>query len=171
MAPTATERKFAILDSVKMTKDEKAIVERAVTRYCLMIQKEVDWGAALATICIQWEGKMGDALPVQRPPEPKPEPAPKVVKEKKAKEVVAQPASSEGEEYEREFKIKRVAGTMIGDQGVNVIRPEEGNAAYYATTDSIVKQAKEAKEAGKSVIVGLVMREKNLWITSLEVIK
>ena len=174
-APVATNRSFAILDSVKMTRDEKAIVERAVTRYCLMIQKEVDWGAALASICIQWEGKMGTALPEQRAPEPKPEPAPKPAKkEKKAEPAPAVPASSDGDEFESEIFIKRVAGTTLNGKGVFVVRPSEKSEGYYAAAayyleeseKEMIARAKDLKE--KKAKLALKKVGNDLWITSLE---
>lgn len=169
----ATDRKFVVLETLKLTKEAKAIITGAVQKFCLRIGREVDWGEALAQICMAWQVTVLPTMPQAEapPPPPKKEPAPeKPKKEKKAKaeKAVTTAVSDEGAEYEREFKIKRVAGTTLGDKGVNVVRPEEGDAAYYTTDDAVVKFAKEAKEAGTKVMANLIMKDGNLWVTSME---
>ncbi len=173
----ATDRKFVVLETLKLTKEAKAIISGAVQKFCLRIGREVDWGEALAQICMAWQVTILPTMPQAEapPPPPKKEKEPeaeKPKKEKKAKKeekAVTTAASDEGAEYEREFKIKRVAGTTLDDKGVNVIRPDESDgAAYYTTDETIVRFAKESKEAGVKVRAVLVSRNKNLWIVSLE---
>jgi|CXWL01.1.fsa_nt_gi hypothetical protein len=175
IAPKETDRKFVVLETLKLTKEAKAIISGAVQKYCLRVGKEMDWGEVLAMICMDWQVRILPTMPQAEmpPPPPKKEPVVKEPKKDKAPKEKAVKESkketSEGEEYEREFKIKRVAGTSLEEQGVNVIRPDEAdNAAYYTIEDSIVKFAKEAKEAGTKVRATLVMKNKYLWITSME---
>ncbi len=171
----ATDRKFAVLETLKLTKEEKAIIGGAVQKFCLRVGKEMEWGNVLASICMDWQVRVLPTMPQSEapPPPPKKEPAPeKPKKEKKSKaaeKAVTPAVSSEGAEYEREFKIKRVAGTTLANEGVNVVRPDDTDgAAYYTIEESIVKFAKEAKEAGQTVRAILVMKNGSMWITSME---
>jgi ParB-like chromosome segregation protein Spo0J len=168
VAPKETDRKFVVLETLKLTKEEKAIISGAVQKFCLRISKELEWGDVLAQICMAWQVTILPTMPqAEAPPKPvkQAEPAPKA-KKKQAAETV-QPGSEEGDEYEKTFKIKRVAGTTIDDKPVMVIRPED-DARYYTDDPVIIRFAKEAKESEKKVAAVLVMKNKNLWITSLE---
>lgn len=170
IAPKETDRKFLVLETLKLTKEAKAIIGGAVQKYCLRVGKEMDWGEVLAMICMDWQVRILPTMPQAEmpPPPPKKEPEAKKPKaEKKAVKTVEKEVSSEGEEYERTFTIKRVAGTTLGELEVSVVRAED-NVAYYTDNDAFVRTAKEAKEAEKKITVGLVMKNKNLWITSME---
>ena len=122
--PAATDRKFVVLETLKMTKESKAVVTRAIQKFCLRLGKEVDWGEALATICIQWEAGQPPML------EPKPEPEPKAPKAKAAKSPPAAPPAEVGGRIEKSFKIKYVARTTLGDMNVVVVRPEGSMDRY-----------------------------------------
>lgn len=53
--PAPTDRKFQVLETLKMTKEQKSVVGRAVQRYMIRTGKEVEWGEALAKMCEFWE--------------------------------------------------------------------------------------------------------------------
>jgi hypothetical protein len=165
--PETTDRKFVVLETLKMTKESKAVISRAVQRFCLRLGKEMDWGEALATICIQWEAGQ-PPLPEPKP-EPKSEPKPKKEPKKKAEAPApAAPATADGEERMETFKVKLVARTTLGDKDVGVVRPAEGNARYYTTEQETLNIAKLAKDKGHAVEAVLKMVGDALWITSLE---
>ena len=50
VAPEQTDRKFVVLETLKLTREAKAIIAGAVQKFCLKVGKEVDWGEALASI-------------------------------------------------------------------------------------------------------------------------
>jgi hypothetical protein len=75
VAPKQTDRTFQVLETLKMTKDQKAIVVATIQKFCLKLGKEVEWGEALAAICMAWQ-VTGQVVPVDMPTPPKAEPAP-----------------------------------------------------------------------------------------------
>lgn len=179
VAPVATDRKFVVLETLKLTKEEKAIIGGAVQKFCLRVGKELEWGDVLAQICMAWQvvvlPTMAQAeLP---PPPPKKEEAPKPPKEKKAKapkaapapgQATAQPAAGDGETSERQFRVKYVAGTTLGKLEVMVVRPEDSTDRFYTVDPAHVAMAKAAKDAKKDLSAALTRKEGVLWIESLE---
>lgn len=184
VAPVASDREFKVLETLKMTKDEKAIVARAVQRYCLRVSKEVDWGAALASICIEWEGGVAPVPPAAVLP-PAPEPPPKVQPKDEASaqrlaammedepvlELASLPAAPPafGKDY-RVFKVKYVAGASVGGEDAFVIRPEEGEKGFYTVDPAVVKVARLAEVCTPRYDLKgeVVLKDKGLWLVSLE---
>lgn len=169
----ATNRTFQVLETLKMSKESKAVVGHAIQRYCLKLGKEVEWGEALAEICIQWEGFAGVAgMSVEPPPKPKPEPKVKEPKEPKVKapkaEVKAAEPTATQASGSRLFKIKYVAETMLGKIGVTVIRQQESDVRFYTNDPGIIAAAKLAKEKGYEVQAEVKLVETDFWLESLE---
>ncbi len=177
VAPEQTDRKFVILETLKMTKESKAIIAGTVQKFCLRTGQERDWGEALAEICMAWQvvvlPTMPQAAPIAKaPPVPAPakatEDKPKKKKKTEEAEVPVQPEGSR--EFEREFTVKYMAGTTLNDEEVFVIRAaEEDGARYYTKDKKLAESAKAAK--GNKVFASLEQRGKDMWIISFEEVK
>jgi hypothetical protein len=182
VAPKATDRTFVVLETLKLTKEAKAIIGGAVQKFCLRIGKEVDWGEALSQICMAWTVMVLPTMPqsVAPPPVPAPAPEPEAApasKPKKAKkaakpEAAAAPApettggAADGSQVEKSFVVKYVAGTTLGKEEVMVVRPEGSAERYYTTDPAVAKAATELK--GKKATALLASRGGALWVESLE---
>ncbi len=184
VAPKETSAKFLVLESLKMSKEAKAIVGRAVQRYCLRIGKEVEWGEALASICIEWEGGSSAG----HMPAPKAEPEPKAkgkAAKAKAKPPVADdakarlaamhadddaPLAPQALKDLRIFKVDYVAGCLVGGEDAFVIRPKESAQGFYTTDPAIVKVARLAEVCSPLYDLKgeVVSKGKQLWLVALE---
>lgn len=96
-----------------------------------------------------------------------------VRKEKKAPKAAAEtiPFTTNNEPTVKSvvFLVKRVAGTTINDQGVDVIVSEDG-ARYYTVDQEIVAAARASLLASPQYkVVGLIdISGENFWVTKLE---
>ena len=161
----STDRKFLVLETLKMTKESKAIVGHAVTRYCFAIGKEVDWGDALAAICIAWESTM--------PAVPEPPPTPeKSSREKSVTTVKKRGKASipDGQDSIKKFIVKAIAKTTIGDndEEVTVIKGKTNEDRYYTNNVTFITMAKDVKESKEKINVTLQSKDGVFWITSME---
>ncbi len=170
VAPTATDRTFKVLETLKMSKEAKAAVTLAVQRFCLAAGKEVEWGEALAAICATWMATL-PKLP-DPPAQPKAEPAKPKPAAKAKPAAPAQPAEpgelvSVPEEKEVKFKVRYVAATTNGGQAVHVVRAE-GADRYYLKDPAHVVAAKAAKEAGKKLTAIVSKKNGEWWVEDID---
>ncbi len=168
VAPVARDSKFVIMESLKMSKDEKAIVGRAVQRYCLRTGKEVEWGAALASICIEWEG--GSHAGPLPPAKPEAAAAPAAAPAKRKPKAEPEPEPARAASGKVVFKVKYVAGAVVSGEDAFVIRPQDGEQGYYSDDKEVVKVARLAEVCTPTYdLVGtVVLKGKAMWLTCLE---
>ena len=168
VAPKKTDRTFVVLETLKMTKESKAIVSRAVQKYCLRIKKEIEWGDALASICIEWETGAKIAVSAESaPPEQEPVQNEKPVRKKKDPKKAPLPPPMLGTVDERhKITIQYVASTNLNDKPVTVIRQMKSEVRFY-TNDEKIRIAAQALKGEKCIA-----EAKNdagiLWLTSIK---
>lgn len=158
-----TDRTFRALETLKMTKEQKGAVGHAVQTYCLRLGREVEWGEALANICVQWE--------TGAPAQPTREAARSEVSELPESDALKSPVP-EPETREVSFKVDRVAGTTVGELEVWVVRPksETGSEAYYTQDEELVTGLRQAREQKSKVRATVSLKGKEWWIDRAEVL-
>lgn len=164
----ATDRKFVVLETLKMTKEAKAIVLHTIQRYCLKIGKEVDFGEALASICVQWQAHYAPGAvgaPVPEPERPKAAPKPAEPAAAAAAELVSVP-----EESTHKFEVKFVAKTQLKGKEAVVIRPTKGDSKFYTDRPEVEQAARDSKdrEDPYKVVAAVKKVDGDLWIVKLE---
>lgn len=180
VATEKTDRKFVVLETLKLTKEAKAIIGGAVQKYCLRIGKEADWGEALAAICMAWQvvilPTMPQAAPAAKalePAKPKPEPAkekePKPAKKEKPGMEPPKGQAAAPETQERTFRVKYVASTGLPDGMASVIRTDDSNMTRCYTRDEGHKKvAESAKASGRQARAVTELREGLRWVVDIE---
>ena len=175
VAPAETDRKFVVLETLKLTREAKAIIGGAVQKYCLRIGKEADWGEALASICMAWQVVVLPTMPqaaVVAKPEPAKKPAadkPAKAKKGKAAPAVAVPATPDGASSERTVRIKYIASTTLPSGLADVIRTDDDFLARCYTRKPEHKASAEAiKASGKRALIVTEQAEGVQWVVELK---
>lgn len=162
VAPEMTDRKFIVLETLKLTKEAKAIISGAVQKFCLKVGKEMDWGEVLAQICMSWQIVVLPTMAQAEAPKPISKEAKVEKKPKKEAPLAASVAIGPGSV---EITVKYAAKTWLDDKQVSIVRADDG-ARYYTTDEETIIAAAALK--GKKVAIEFVMNGGVAWIESLE---
>lgn len=171
-APEANDSKPRILETLRVTKDEKTVITKAIQKYCLNAGKELEFGVVLAHICSAWGG-FGEYVPKEvEYIKPVDQPTSPVSEGSRVSEVKAEiPVTVTSSTSTKTFKVKSVSKTMLGEMEVAVIRPMKGTEKYYTNNFEIETIARAANNQDSRDVRGEVdVRGEDNWLVSLQLV-